>query len=123
MFRGRVLRSGFRWGKVKLMSIMVLILAFGFGESSTQLLIVLYSVKSTSSNIVMENIKWEYKALNIEGKYITQKMNTQKVEQELNILGNQGWELVAAIPVTRTGVFTKDVATYAFSFLFKRPLK
>jgi hypothetical protein len=66
-------------------------------------------------------MKWEYKTINIEGKWLSQKMNTREADKVLNQEGMDGWELIATVPVTRTGAFTKQVATYAFVFVFKRP--
>jgi hypothetical protein len=59
-------------------------------------------------------MKWEYKTLKYEASgFFSQKIKTEPLDEELNQLGAEGWELVAALHPT-TGA-TANI------FLFKRP--
>jgi hypothetical protein len=51
---------------------------------------------------------WEYKFIEAKGGYGWQ----QKLEQELNELGKQGWELILAL--SKEGVI--------YNMIFKRPI-
>jgi len=67
-------------------------------------------------------MKWEYLTISIEAKGVWNKnLNEKASVEKLNQLGAEGWELVSVTPISRTGVWTKQEATYAFSFIFKRP--
>jgi len=69
-------------------------------------------------------MKWEYKTVSIEAKGVWNKnINEESSIEQLNELGEEGWELVSAVPVERTGSFTQKTATYAFVFILKRPVK
>ncbi len=68
-------------------------------------------------------MKWEYMTISIEAKGVWNKNFNEKMSlQRLNELGQEGWELISVTPVERTGVFTQKSATYAFAFIFKRPI-
>jgi len=69
-------------------------------------------------------MKWEYLTISLEAKGVwTKNLNEEKTLEKLNELGKDGWELVSVTPISRTGVWTQREATYAFSFIFKRPKK
>lgn len=42
--------------------------------------------------------KWEYKILNLRAKGVTNLVLSKEDEQELNKLGDEGWELVSTAP-------------------------
>jgi hypothetical protein len=67
--------------------------------------------------------KWEYMAINIEASGIyNKKLNEKTTIGELNKLGQEGWEVVSSAPISRRGGLTGQEATYAFAFVFKRPV-
>lgn len=60
--------------------------------------------------------RWEYTFLTHDAKGIVSSYVDEERAEELNALGNDGWELVAAIPVTE-----KNGALYRVTYVFKRP--
>ena len=56
-------------------------------------------------------MKWEYKFVTIDSKFSDKKTKVM-IEEELNKLGNEGWELVNFDPVC---------VDARFYFVFKRP--
>ena len=42
--------------------------------------------------------QWEYKIINLRAKGVTNLVLSKEDEDELNILGDQGWELVSSVP-------------------------
>lgn len=42
--------------------------------------------------------KWEYKILNLKTKGVTNLVLSKEDEEELNKLGDEGWEVVASAP-------------------------
>jgi len=66
--------------------------------------------------------KWEYKiiTIKIEG-WVDKKIDSQ-AEQQLNELGNEGWELVGNAPIGG-GIGGWGAETSSFSFIFKRLIK
>jgi len=61
----------------------------------------------------MEAVHWEYRIINIRSE--NYRIDPAK-ESELNILGDQGWELVAI-----TAINYKTAATDHIGMVFKRP--
>lgn len=71
-------------------------------------------------------MKWEYTTISIEAKglmFYNKKFNEERSTDEINELGEKGWELVSVVPIERTGGIYNKTATYAFAFVFKRPIK
>jgi hypothetical protein len=60
----------------------------------------------------MEAVRWEYKIINIRSE--NYRIDPAK-ESELNILGDEGWELVAI-----TAINYKTAATDHIGMVFKR---
>jgi hypothetical protein len=60
----------------------------------------------------MEKTRWEYKIINIRSE--NYRIDPAK-ESELNLLGNEGWELVAI-----TAINYKTAATDHIGMVFKR---
>lgn len=58
-------------------------------------------------------MKWEYKFISIESK-LSDKKTILKIEEDLNKLGDEEWELVNFSPV---------LLGASHSFIFKRPKK
>ncbi|QEK12387.1 DUF4177 domain-containing protein [Crassaminicella thermophila] len=42
--------------------------------------------------------KWEYKIINLRAKGVTNLVLSKEDEEELNKLGDEGWELVSSVP-------------------------
>ena len=66
-------------------------------------------------------MKWEYKTIKLadEGFWITQgRINEAALEDELNRLGSQGWELVSVFDTNRSGGGTNGVIA-----VFKRKME
>ena len=62
--------------------------------------------------------RWEYKTVEVKMKgWLQKKLNPDEVDETLNELGRQGWELVNA-----EGWTTMQGATCAGVYTFKRPL-
>jgi hypothetical protein len=61
-------------------------------------------------------MKWEYKSIKYEeaGLYATKVATTDEPDKQLNRMGAEGWELVATLHPTTTGVLNL--------FIFKRPI-
>lgn len=56
-------------------------------------------------------MKWEYKYIYIDSK-ISEKKTSNLINEELNKLGDEGWELVN---------FTTVLIDARYAFVFKRP--
>lgn len=66
--------------------------------------------------------KWEYKVIAPEAKFkgwINKKLDIT-IEQNLNDLGNDGWELICAIPYAGNTTTAWGAGTGNFVFIFKR---
>ncbi|MBE8719884.1 DUF4177 domain-containing protein [Sphingobacterium pedocola] len=59
---------------------------------------------------------FEYKTIKIDSKFSWTKsgFESDRIDEELNIMGREGWELVTAESAISTG------GTYAFLYTFKR---
>lgn len=44
----------------------------------------------------MADSRWTYKVIDFKGSFFRASVSPQQIEEELNRLGMQGWELVAA---------------------------
>lgn len=64
--------------------------------------------------------KWEYKIINPEVKGWVDKRIDPESEQQLNELGNQGWELVSIAHLTSGAGGGWGGDTKTFIFIFKR---
>ncbi|WP_141228357.1 DUF4177 domain-containing protein [Anaeromicrobium sediminis] len=42
--------------------------------------------------------KWEYKIINLKTKGVTNLVLSKDDEDKLNVLGEDGWQLVSAVP-------------------------
>ena len=63
-------------------------------------------------------MKWEYKTIKLATTGFTGgKLDETKLEQFMNELGSQGWELVSAFDTNQAQGETRDVVV-----IFKRPL-
>lgn len=56
-------------------------------------------------------MKWEYKYLHVDGK-ISDRKTVDFLNQELNKMGEEGWELVNFAPI---------LIDVRYAFVFKRP--
>jgi len=56
-------------------------------------------------------MNWEYKYIYIDSK-ISDKKTSNLINEELNKLGDEGWELV---------IFTTILVDARYAFVFKRP--
>lgn len=55
---------------------------------------------------------WEYQAISVEARGIWDKnLDKGHTVSELNKLGKDGWEVVAAFPIERTGNWTHEAMT------------
>jgi hypothetical protein len=62
-------------------------------------------------------MRWEYKIVSLETTGFTGSwLNAAALEKNLNLLGNEGWEVVSAFDTNRTHGATRDVHV-----LLKRP--
>lgn len=84
--------------------------------------------KTKLKKILLKNIQWEYKILNLKtiGSGLNASGNKIKPEDEneLNKLGLEGWELVSAVTMNSLAVRfgTMATATEFVSCVFKRKL-
>lgn len=69
-------------------------------------------------------MKWEYK---IESVSVTDKWSSkkqaeefQKLNQKLNELGAEGWEMISYESIPMMGSITKNLKDYAYLVFFKR---
>lgn len=44
----------------------------------------------------MSDIRWSYKVIDLKGSFFRATVSSAQIEETLNRLGLQGWELVAA---------------------------
>ena len=62
-------------------------------------------------------MNWEYQTIKLAATGLMGgKINEEKLDQAMNELGNQGWELAAAFDTDIAGGGTRDVVV-----IFKRP--
>ncbi|TAE37114.1 MAG: DUF4177 domain-containing protein [Runella slithyformis] len=60
--------------------------------------------------------KFEYKVIEIKPESMwSMEVAPELIEQNINKMGNEGWELVSTLPKTMTG------STVGITFIFKRP--
>lgn len=69
--------------------------------------------------------RWSYhvEAMHISERWWRRKRQSEeltRLNQRLNNLGSEGWELVAYEAAPMTGVFTHNIKGYAYLALFKR---
>ncbi len=64
--------------------------------------------------------KWEYKIYSPKMKGWLTKKISEETSEELNILGEKGWELVAVAPETANTGASYGGTTANFVFVFKR---
>jgi len=64
--------------------------------------------------------KWEYKVLTPEMKGWIKKKVSSDTFEELNTLGEEGWELIGVTPVTANMGTSWGGTTASFVFFFKR---
>jgi len=69
--------------------------------------------KSLRQGGIMDTLQWEYRIINIRSE--NYRIDPAK-ESELNVLGDEGWELVAI-----TAINYKTAATDHIGMVFKRP--
>ena len=62
--------------------------------------------------------KWEYKMLIPEVKGFINRKLDPKINEELNTLGDNGWELISVSPLTDVASWGSQ--TKSFIFIFKR---
>ena len=68
-------------------------------------------------------MKWEYISVSINtGGVYAKNINEKKAIEKLNELGEDGWELVAIVPITSAGFFSNKTQTNAFNFVLKKPI-
>lgn len=66
-------------------------------------------------------MKWEYISISINtGGIYAKNIDEKKTIEKLNVLGNDGWALVAMVPITSAGFFSNKTQTNAFTFILKR---
>ena len=60
---------------------------------------------------------WEYKTLTIkaEGWFVGGRVDTNKLNQEINELGSLGWELVSGFDINQAGGASREIV-----IIFKR---
>jgi hypothetical protein len=64
------------------------------------------------------DMKWQYKTLRLAAHgFLGGKVDLEKFEQELDRLGEDGWELVNAFDTNQSSGATRDVIA-----VFKRPV-
>jgi len=62
-------------------------------------------------------MQWEYKTISMRaGGFLGGKVNQEDLEQELNVAGREGWELVSVFDTSQGSGQTRDVIA-----VFKRP--
>jgi hypothetical protein len=63
-------------------------------------------------------MNWRYKTIKLtaEGSFFGGNANIEKIDAELNALGNEGWELVAAFDTNEAGGVSRDLV-----MILKRP--
>lgn len=64
--------------------------------------------------------KFEYKVLNYNNKFILNNIST--MEDQLNQLGSQGWELISSLPLVKGSSDGDDVSVEVedIKFIFKK---
>ena len=64
-------------------------------------------------------MKWEYRTLLWDARkgLLGGKIDREQLDRQLNVLGEEGWELVSAPPTTLEGGSTRDIV-----LIFKRPV-
>ena len=74
-------------------------------------------MKKKGGNVVK---KWEYKVFNYNQNVLYN--NDESMQGQLSLLGDEGWELVSAIPLVEGNGSEGDVSidTREFKFIFKR---
>ena len=66
--------------------------------------------------------KWEYKIIYLQIKGFVNKKIDPEAENQLNALGNEGWELVGTAAIGgRAGGWGAE--TSCFAFIFKRAIE
>jgi hypothetical protein len=66
-------------------------------------------------------VKWEYKAISPHAvENLAPKGSKDKLTEGLNILGDQGWELVAVQPGAVMSGFNGKIGSMPSTYLFKR---
>jgi hypothetical protein len=67
---------------------------------------------------------WEYKMINAKVFVIgLLKKENEKVIEDMNELGKDGWELVTAFTMSGSGVLGTGGGTLSATLLFKRPIR
>ncbi|MFC2165902.1 DUF4177 domain-containing protein [Acidobacteriota bacterium] len=68
--------------------------------------------------------KWEYRVENstISERWSQkrQKEEIDKMQERLNVLGSEGWEMISYESIPMTGAFTGNVKGYAYLLFFKK---
>lgn len=72
-------------------------------------------------DVIME--KWEYKIFLTDVKGWINKKLDPKVEENMNIIGIHGWELVSIAPLAGNTTTAWGAGTGSFVLVFKRQIK
>ncbi|HML74900.1 MAG TPA: DUF4177 domain-containing protein [Anaerohalosphaeraceae bacterium] len=73
--------------------------------------------RSDSRHIARQHMIWEYKTIKLAATgWVGGKIDELRLDQMMNDLGQQGWELAAALDTNETSGNTKDIVV-----IFKRP--
>lgn len=69
-------------------------------------------------------MKWEYKfeKVDMNDKISGKKQEAEltKLQERVNSLGAEGWEMISYESIPLTGTFSGDVKGYAYMMFFKR---
>lgn len=66
--------------------------------------------------------QWEYKIITHETKKVLKTQESlDAISDDVNRLGQEGWELVSVAPLSTTQGLDLGGSTKAFTFVFKRP--
>ena len=64
--------------------------------------------------------KYEYKIITIRAGHLDRNNFQEKLDQNFNDWGNEGWDLVKMEPITSGGLFWQGANTDKFLIVFKR---